>query len=338
MPKTVPKKPRRPAAPGRFQELAVAQLETSGELRRAQFRALHELRLRADAENSRLLADFRRKNAGRILDHLALRGDRSLRNALDRGIPFDRRQPPLKDPRFWEAKHWFDFLGKLLAKEFQSPLGVSTLPVITDAPEVVRVGHTHTLLGARLDPVPGLLQLVLEDGTAHDLVVVAWADTFVTFTVPETIVGVPFDTEGKLRLQRVDGEVRTRTVGIEPLAEVRFFRDSFSASDSALNPFDRDHTFVSAAAPASFRKVDIASDLPHRDCVEFESTNDLVEGPFGIGTDLPVTVRPLTDARLSGGRLEIDANLKDDRVWDFTVTAEFFLIVPRGIPSPGWSA
>lgn len=231
-----------------------------------------------------------------------------------------------------EAKWWIEFEARLTERGRLFLPG----PSIDTVPNPLVIGAQATITGIKLGTSAGSATLVDCNGNRHALTVQDWNDTSVRFNVPASIAGIPFDCLGRIELTLADGTtLLSERFLIDPQAMVMFSSDSFHDSDwSVRRRFSTTRNFTSAQLPTSFREVVLPEGVvgPHAGSVAFSVSNVLVSSIDG-GAHLTITAGPF----VSGNALVVSTRITDDYVWNFTIRADFFIIVPNGIQAAGWS-
>jgi hypothetical protein len=165
--------------------------------------------------------------------------------------------------------------------------------------------------------------------------------TRVSFTVPAMV------SEGSHSVTATAtndmDEVKTTTVRFNAstsdstpdLQDNLFFAvDKYSDKGVSLGKYSKDRVFQSPPLPAEYVLFNVPEGAmePHRGCVLVKCSSNVLNTPIGVDRPLRATVisDPAVDEQ---GRIAVTVHLDDDRVYDFTVAVEFFIVAKS---APGW--
>lgn len=206
-------------------------------------------------------------------------------------------------------------------------------------PSVVQVGEQYTILGFGFGDEEGTLRIEIEfDGQVIEPDVWGWQYNSIHFLVPQTAERIPFNARAKLFIS-VKGSENTHrplNITVEPLS-VWYFSDKYKYSDDGMNLSDSlsfvhnfTKTFKSPSLPSSYKLTEHPIfEIPG---LLFEySSNEyrILDEPAIIEIDRGMTV--------SDNRLEVTGKVTDDWHWDYIIVVEFFIYIPNGFDTTGWS-
>jgi hypothetical protein len=217
-------------------------------------------------------------------------------------------------------------------------------PIITSCPKPITTGQEYTLLGTRFGSTTGEIRIEAKTEPAViNPTIINWSDTAVRFIIPYS-VKIPFNAQGTLTLKRLAPITETNywtddpttTVNVELVTRnifLFFSTDEYSDSGHSNNPlynYEKNIILYSSLLPEVYQFFTsdfLDSDgllIKHYDnkslYLESGSTVELKEGPYE-----------------SQNSLQVKLKITDDWYWDYSVYAEFYILVPEGYDIPnGW--
>jgi len=230
--------------------------------------------------------------------------------------------------------------------EFEYERQVSTAPRIITWPEEVEFNSSYTLSGVRLGDMIGDLYLRRRDNDQRlDLRIDGWNDTAIEFRTKDPVDGVPFNCQAYLVLARPDGEKTSRSTKIVPRTTIYLGVAEHSDKRDDLSWYD--YLRPSLYEETLERTVVIDSpELPeHWEIFEsphFEHPGLLIKYNSGLNPyfdDEKGEASYVSGPTYSPSENKLSATIliEDDWYWNYTVSAEFYILVPIGFPVPvGW--
>jgi hypothetical protein len=219
-------------------------------------------------------------------------------------------------------------------------------PLIISCPTTLNVGDTflYTITGKRFGAGLGSIYItIIDTGMQINPVVLQWSDTAITFLLPTNVGGVPFHAGGRLTVKNPGGYDHSVQVIVKPIENLFFAEVTFSDSGKALYDvtylpklgyvYEKVNTLTSPTLPQEYELFNNP----------FLSTSglflDILTWTYCLpeGIESSASVSLLAGPYESGNNLQINVKVTDDWYWNYTVRACFYIMVPQGYPTQGWT-
>lgn len=293
-----------------------------------------------EQEQARAIAQFRFDHSEAIVE-LESRDPSSVARIAGRhgDVPFDDRGLH----EFVQTLRTLQELGIALPDREEAPPPNS--PVITSCPESLTVGHEYTLLGRLFGETRGILHLDVTG--CPDRIqprILSWSGTAVRFQIADSVGQIPYHANGLLTLRRAqaagasgswtdDPDTRI-AVTVEPLEDLHSCRaeSSDSGTEAPWYVYDTVVELESAPLPQEYRIFESPGLLTSAGLyVQLVNHSSHLLQPSGSEFELvggPVEV---------GGALRAWVRVTDAWHWDYTLSVDFYILVPQGYPiATGW--
>lgn len=226
----------------------------------------------------------------------------------------------------------------------------STKPDILSCPSTMQVGEDYVLGGCRFGDVQGRIYIVGSPGpfVIDDIRILSWTDTEIIFHLNDTISGVGFANQGNLYAERPDGECGTFFhVNVIPISQVYVAISKYSDSgsyryDTGIPKFGKQYSenkvLYSPVLPSEF-EIWTSSYLYYGTILRCQTNS--------IGTYLGLVADGAEQAEYIGvpfdtyspRKIGVNVVVRDGWYWDYTVSVEFYILVPQGFSvTEGWDS
>ncbi|MBK8252376.1 MAG: hypothetical protein IPK82_06870 [Polyangiaceae bacterium] len=215
-------------------------------------------------------------------------------------------------------------------------------PVILESPATLSVGEEATVTGIDFG-TNGTMWLKIGEHR-FDVKALQWSNNAVRFVIPQTTQGIALHSVGRLWLRREDnGERDAVGVNVVPRVSVVGFRKL--VEEHGTNALTQDYlkAFELSSAPVPIGSEPwsyedrVFSDtegsyMVSRAAVILSFWSAYGVWPFDDAAKCAIVEGPTTDPNTRVRSLRV--TVSDDYHWDFSLCADFFMVVPLGFSIP----